>query len=56
MVSSLTPGFFVVKFGAPETSDYGGLVVGVVPHEVELLGGDDPLADGRNLSFADGTV
>lgn len=52
----LRPYVVTVKFAAPPAPENRRSVVGVIPHEVEVLVRIKPLFDGRNFSSIESTV
>ena len=50
------PDVVAVKFAAPPATENRCPVVGVIPHEVEVLVRLEPLLDGRNFSSIESTV
>jgi len=52
----LVPDEGTMELAAPAAPQDGGSVVGVVPHEVEVLVGVDPLVDGGDLPRVQSTV
>ncbi len=52
----LVPDEGTVEFAAPAAPQDGCSVVGMVPHEVEVLVGVDPLVDGGDLPRVQSTV